>query len=120
MLGLFIAHIIINHRLRISPGGWDRQRSVRRGKSLRGYQHSVHRKRFLISDSPAVAIHRHTCDTFTLSEPNWQFFFAIFITFMAEIIALARNFTMWTRIVSPIRLFALLGVLTAARLPHNC
>jgi hypothetical protein len=39
--------------------------------------------------------------------------FAIFIAFMAEIIALVRNLPMWTGIVSPIRLFALLGALTA-------
>jgi hypothetical protein len=39
--------------------------------------------------------------------------FAIFMMFMAEIIALARNTEMWTRIVSPTRLFALLGALAA-------
>jgi hypothetical protein len=39
--------------------------------------------------------------------------FAIFITFMAEIIALARNLETWSSIVSPTRLFSLLGGLTA-------
>jgi hypothetical protein len=38
---------------------------------------------------------------------------AIFMMFMAEIIALARSSEMWTRIVSPTRLFALLGALAA-------
>jgi hypothetical protein len=39
--------------------------------------------------------------------------FAIFITFMAEIIALARNPATWIGIVSPTRLFALICGLTA-------
>jgi hypothetical protein len=39
--------------------------------------------------------------------------FAIFMMFTAEIIALARNREMWTRIASPTRIFALHGALAA-------
>jgi hypothetical protein len=42
--------------------------------------------------------------------------FAIFMMFVAEIIALARSSEMWTRIVSPTRIFALHGALAAVTL----
>jgi hypothetical protein len=117
MLGLLIAHIIINHRLVflgrshhfVNAVGTDPCDAVNlfAGISIlfivigslltiSSGQHSSSPLRYLSTVRSQVAV-----------------LFAIFVTFMAEIIALARNLTMWTRVVSPIRLFALLGALTA-------
>ena len=112
MLGLFVAHIIINHRLgslRAGGIGSDPCDAVNLfagisilfiviGSLFRmsSGRHSSSDLRYLYAVRAQLAV-----------------LFAIFITFVAEIIALTRNLTMWTRIVSPIRLFALLGALTA-------
>jgi hypothetical protein len=113
MLGLFAAHIIINHRL-VSLGvhgvGTDPCDAVNlfAGISILliviGSLWRISSGRH--SSSPLRYLYAVRCQQAVL--------FAIFITFTAEIIALARNLTMWTGIVSPIRVFALLGALTAA------
>lgn len=112
MLGLFAAHIIINRRL-VSLGvhgvGTDPCDAVNlfAGISIL----------FIVIGSLwKISSRRHSSSPlrylYTVRSQQ-AVLFAIFITFTAEIIALARNLAMWTRIVSPIRLFALLGALTA-------
>ena len=112
MFGLFIAHIIINRRLAfrgVGPVGTDPCDAVNLyagisilfiliGSLLRisSGHHSSSPLRYLYTVRSQQAV-----------------LFAIFITFTAEMIALVRHLTIWTRIVSPIRLFALLGALTA-------
>jgi hypothetical protein len=110
MFGLIIAHLIINHRLvslRVAGVGTDPCDAVNAfafftiafiaiASLLRmfGGSHSSFPLRYLYIVRSQQAV-----------------LFAIFITFMAEIIALQRSLAMWTGIVSPIRLFALLGAL---------
>jgi hypothetical protein len=109
MLGLCIAHFIVQHRLvSLRVGlGTDPCDAV----NLFAFSaialiaiHSLLRL-FIGSSSPLRYLY--------VIRAQQAVLFAIFITFMAEIIALARSPAMWTRIVSPTRVFAILGALTA-------
>jgi hypothetical protein len=110
MLGLFTAHFIVQHRL---------------------HSHRV----YGVGTDPCDAVNLFAFCTITLiaivsllrmfsgsSSPLRYLYviraqqavlFAFFMTYMAEIIALARSRAMWNWIVSPTRLFALLGALIA-------
>ena len=112
MLVLFIVHVNVNWRLaflRVAPVGTDPCDGVNAfafiviafiaiGSILRRFGGHG-------SSSPVR-------DLYSLRSQQAALF-AFFITFMAEIIALARNPATWIGIVSPTRLFALLGGLTA-------
>lgn len=112
MFALFIAHVISQHRLvflgvasvRTDPcdgvnafafyamalialGSIARLFSPRHSTSLRYYLYTIRSQQAVL--------------------------FALFITFMAEIITLTRNLSTWTKIVPPSRLFTVLGGLTA-------
>ncbi|HEY3706361.1 MAG TPA: hypothetical protein VGL22_14965 [Terracidiphilus sp.] len=112
MLALVIAHVMINRRLvslGVAPVGTDPCDGVNAfaffaivfiaiGSIVRLF--SGHGSSFPVRDLYSLRSQQAAL-------------FAIFITFMAEIIALARNPATWIGIVSPTRLFALLGGLTA-------
>jgi hypothetical protein len=109
MLGLFIAHFIVQHRL------------VPRGVGL-GTDPCDAVNLFAFSAIALIAILSLLRMFVGSSSPLRYLYviraqqavlFAIFMMFMAEIVALARSRAMWNWIVSPIRLFALLGALAA-------
>ena len=110
MSGLFTAHFIIGHRLvsrRVGGLGTDPCDAVNLFAFVTiALIAIVSLLRMFSGFIVAVAI--------SLRHPSTAgILFAIFMMFMAEIIALARNPEMWTRIVSPARIFALHGALAA-------
>jgi hypothetical protein len=110
MFGLFAAHFIIGHRLvsrRVGGLGTDPCDAVNLFAFVTIALIAIVSllRMFSGSSSPLRYLY--------VIRAQQAVLFAIFMMFMAEIIALARNPEMWTRIVSPTRIFALHGALAA-------
>lgn len=110
MFGLFTAHFVIGHRLvsrRVGALGTDPCDAVNLFAFVTIALIAIVSllRMFSGSSSPLRYLY--------VIRAQQAVLFAIFMMFMAEIIALARNPEMWTRVVSPTRIFALHGALAA-------
>jgi len=106
----FAAHLIINHKLAhlgVAPVGTDPCDGVNAFSFITiafvAIASAVRRFRDRHSSSPLRYLY--------IVRSQQAVLFATFVALTAEIIALARNTAMWTRILSPTQLFALLGAL---------